>query len=118
LVDYLNSLRLVRSLPDAKLLPAHGPVTESVHARVDELLAHHEQRLTACAHAVDSGADTAYEVAQVLRWTRRERRLADLDVFNGMLTVTETLAHLDVLVVRGWLTAADDADGVTRYRRA
>jgi glyoxylase-like metal-dependent hydrolase (beta-lactamase superfamily II) len=39
--DYLGSLELIRALPDARLLPAHGPVTASVHDRIDELLAHH-----------------------------------------------------------------------------
>jgi glyoxylase-like metal-dependent hydrolase (beta-lactamase superfamily II) len=113
--DYLNSLQLVLTLPDAKLLPAHGPVTESVHARVHALLAHHEQRLAACAAAVESGADLAYDVAQILRWTRRERRLAELDRFNKMLAINETMAHLDVLVARGWLTETTDADGVAHY---
>ena len=43
--DYLSSLAKVRALPDMKLLPAHGPVTESSHTRVDELVAHHDVRL-------------------------------------------------------------------------
>ena len=33
---YLRSLRLVREMPDMRLLPAHGPVRPSVHDRVDE----------------------------------------------------------------------------------
>jgi glyoxylase-like metal-dependent hydrolase (beta-lactamase superfamily II) len=117
LADYLDSLRLVRALPDARLLPAHGPPTDSVHRRVDELLDHHEERLSATAKAVDHGADTAWEVARILRWTRRERRLDDLDLFNQMLATTETMAHLDVLVARQWLMV-DIADGTRRYRRA
>src|SRR5580704_3324920 len=43
--DYLGSLRLMLTLPDSRLLPAHGPVSNSTHERVDELLAHHERRL-------------------------------------------------------------------------
>ena len=39
--DFLASLAKVRALPDLALLPAHGPVTTSTHARVDELTAHH-----------------------------------------------------------------------------
>jgi glyoxylase-like metal-dependent hydrolase (beta-lactamase superfamily II) len=112
--DYLDSLRLVRSLPDARLLPAHGDVAASVHGRVDELLDHHEQRLAESAKAVEHGADTALEVARVLRWTRRERRFADLDLFNQLLATTETMAHLDVLVLRGWLTETV-SDGVAHY---
>ena len=59
-------------LPDMRLLPAHGPVAPSAHARVDELLAHHEDRLGRCLAAVRAGAATALEAARSLRWTRRE----------------------------------------------
>jgi glyoxylase-like metal-dependent hydrolase (beta-lactamase superfamily II) len=112
--DYLHSLRLVQELPDATLLPAHGPVAASTHARVDELLAHHERRLTDTAAAVSKGASCAYDVAQILTWTRRERAFDELDLFNQILAVNETVAHLDVLVTRGWLTRAT-VDGVNRY---
>ena len=98
LADYLVSLRLVRSLPDMRLLPAHGPVTESSHARIDELIAHHDRRLDLSAAAISNGAVTAYEAARQLTWTRRERHFDDLDPFNQMLAVMETAAHLDVLV--------------------
>ncbi|HVE31271.1 MAG TPA: MBL fold metallo-hydrolase, partial [Mycobacteriales bacterium] len=47
LADYLRSLAAVRAMPDLRLLPAHGPVADSVHARVDQLVAHHEDRLAA-----------------------------------------------------------------------
>ena len=113
--DYLDSLRLMRSLPDAVLLPAHGPVAPSVHARVDELLDHHEQRLTESAKAVEQGAQTAAEAARLLRWTRRQRHFDELDGLNQMLAVTETMAHLEVLVLRGWLTVSVDPDGVAHY---
>jgi glyoxylase-like metal-dependent hydrolase (beta-lactamase superfamily II) len=115
--DYLQSLRLVRSLPDLRLLPAHGPVTGSSHARIDELLAHHEDRLNRCAAAVAGGAATAYEVALALRWTRRARRLAELDPFNQMLAVIETRAHLELLAAQGKLAAAREG-AVTVYAPA
>lgn len=103
LVDYLRSLRAVRSAPDARLLPAHGSITPSVHARVDELLAHHDDRLRAVADAVGSGATTGLAVAGRLRWTRRIRTLVELDTFNRMLAILETGYHLDLLVHRGTL---------------
>jgi glyoxylase-like metal-dependent hydrolase (beta-lactamase superfamily II) len=112
--DYLQSLRLVRELPDTVLLPAHGPVSRSVHARVDELLAHHATRLDAVAAAVRSGAVTAAETARLLTWTRRERTLDELDPFNQMLAVLETAAHLDLLVVQSRLRATVD-DDITKY---
>jgi glyoxylase-like metal-dependent hydrolase (beta-lactamase superfamily II) len=103
--DFLGSLRLVRGMPDRRMLPAHGPVSPSVHQRVDELLAHHEQRLARSAETIVAGATTAYEAAQRLAWTRRERKLAELDPFNQMLAVSETKAHLDLLVYQGKLIA-------------
>ena len=45
--DFLASLAKVRAMPDLRLLPAHGAVTGSTHARVDELVAHHDERLAA-----------------------------------------------------------------------
>jgi glyoxylase-like metal-dependent hydrolase (beta-lactamase superfamily II) len=109
---FLRSLALVRSRPDALLLPAHGPVAPSAHARVDELIDHHGRRLDEIERATKTGASTAFEVAGVLRWTRREHKLADLDPFNAMLAIFETGAHLDLLVTQGRLTVTDN--GVVR----
>ncbi|MFR9731221.1 MBL fold metallo-hydrolase [Saccharopolyspora sp. MS10] len=113
--DYLDSLRRVRELPDLRLLPAHGPATPSAHARVEELLEHHEQRLDRTAEALEPGVETAFEVAGRLGWTRRERNFADLDVFNQVLAVGETAAHLNVLVARD-RASRSAVDGVDRYR--
>jgi len=112
--DYLASLRLVRALPEARLLPAHGPAAPSVHLRVDELLAHHEKRLAAMLGAVLAGADTAFEVARAVGWTRRETPFDELNTFNQFMAVQETQAHLTVLVEAGELTESAQ-DGVVHY---
>jgi glyoxylase-like metal-dependent hydrolase (beta-lactamase superfamily II) len=114
LADYLQSLAVTRELPDMQLLPAHGPATASTHERIDELVAHHDRRLDASAAAVAGGAHTGLEVARELRWTRRERRLEDLDPFNQMLAITETVAHLVVLVAQGRLRHIR-LDGIDHY---
>ncbi len=90
-------------LPDARLLPAHGPTTLSTRNRIDELLAHHEERQTTTAQAVARRASTAFDVANVLTWTRRHRRFDELD-----------MAHLEVLAERGWL-ARSDVDGIAHF---
>jgi glyoxylase-like metal-dependent hydrolase (beta-lactamase superfamily II) len=111
---FLGSLTLMRSRPDARLLPAHGPVTGSTHARVDELIAHHGARLDETEAAIRGGAQTAPEAAAVLRWTRRRRELADLDPFNQMLAISETAAHLQLLAAQGRVTR-HEADGLRYY---
>ena len=112
--DFLGSLAKVRARPDARLLPAHGPVTDSVHVRVDELVAHHGARLDEVETAVRDGATTAFEAAGRLRWTRRERKVDELDPFNQMLAIAETAAHLELLAAQSRITAETTA-GVRRY---
>lgn len=112
--SYLESLRLVRDMPDTVLLPAHGPVRASVHIRIDELLEHHAERLDAAAAQVRAGRATAFEVAAAMPWTRRRRSLDDLDAFSRMLAVLEIEAHLDVLADRSVLDAHEEG-GVRRY---
>jgi glyoxylase-like metal-dependent hydrolase (beta-lactamase superfamily II) len=101
LASYLESLSVVRALPDAVLLPAHGPAGDRVHARVDALVTHHDHRLGAVVAAVRSGWRTASDVARDLTWTSRGRTFGQLDRFNQMLAVLETALHLDLAVDRG-----------------
>jgi glyoxylase-like metal-dependent hydrolase (beta-lactamase superfamily II) len=115
--DYLDSLRLITTFPDARLLPAHGQVTGSSHERVTELLAHHDVRLAEAEAELGSVALDGRAVASRLGWTRRAVRFADLNDFNQMLAVNETMAHLDVLVARGRVVASE-LDGVVRYSLA
>lgn len=116
LADYLDSLHLMTQYADARLLPAHGPVTDSAHTRVAELLTHHDDRLAKSLAALGDGTLDAHAVARALGWTRREVPFGELSEFNQMLAVNETAAHLDVLVLRGRCTVAF-RDGVNRYTR-
>ena len=106
--DFLASLAKVRALPDLRLLPAHGPVTESSHVRIDELATHHDDRLELCVAAVAGGARTAWDVAGQIPWTRHERRRDELGPFDAVLAAFETLAHLDLLAARGELVRTDE----------
>ncbi|HTU07468.1 MAG TPA: MBL fold metallo-hydrolase [Trebonia sp.] len=114
--DYLGSLRLMLTLPDSRLLPAHGPVCESTHARVNELLAHHETRLEQTLAAASGGPVTALQAAEAIPWTRRQRKFADLDPMSQVLAIGETAAHLEVLVIRGQLVLHTSPDGVDTYK--
>jgi glyoxylase-like metal-dependent hydrolase (beta-lactamase superfamily II) len=111
--DYLSSLERVLALPDAALLPAHGPAGGSSHGRAYELLAHHERRLADTRAALDAGAGLAPEAARILRWTSRGRSFDELHLFDQMLAVLETAAHLDVLVLRGDASRDESGDAVT-----
>ena len=118
LTRFLASLARVRDRPDRRLLPAHGPVRASVHARVDELLDHHAGRLDEIERVTTAGAATAADAAAALTWTRREKGLADLEPFHRVLAVLETDAHLEVLAAQGRVRREADPDGTTRHHPA
>jgi glyoxylase-like metal-dependent hydrolase (beta-lactamase superfamily II) len=112
--DFLSSLQLVRELPDLDVLPAHGPLGATSHQRVDELLAHHRHRLDQTEEVVGGRVLSAYNVARQMLWTRRERRFSELDPYNQVLAVSETAAHLDVLV-RDARLIQHESDGTRLY---
>jgi glyoxylase-like metal-dependent hydrolase (beta-lactamase superfamily II) len=116
--EYLQSLNVVRRLPDMRLLPAHGPVSPSTHSRIDELIDHHADRLRIMADVVAAGPCTGYDVALAIGWTRRQRKLAELDLMNQMLAICETVYHLDLLVAQEAAVSLTGDDGVRRYRLA
>ena len=116
--EYLQSLGVVRRLPDMQLLPAHGPVSPSTHRRIDELTEHHAERLRLAADALTAGPGTGYDVAMTIGWTRRQQKLRDLDLMSQLLAICETVYHLDLLVAQGVVVAKIADDGVRRFRLA
>ena len=115
---FMASLTKVRGLPDVRVLPAHGPVAPSSHARVDELLGHHEDRLEQCLAHLGPVAITSVDVARQLGWTRHEHAFDDLDSFNRGIAALETKSHLELLVARGRASSTTTSDGVVTFRRA
>jgi glyoxylase-like metal-dependent hydrolase (beta-lactamase superfamily II) len=116
--EYLQSLGVVRRLPDMQLLPAHGPVSPSAHRRIDELTEHHAERLSLMADALTGGPCTGYEVALTIGWTRRQLKLPELDLVSQMLAVCETVYHLDLLVAQDVAVSDIGDDDVRRFRLA
>ncbi|MGQ0630814.1 MAG: MBL fold metallo-hydrolase [Sporichthyaceae bacterium] len=109
---YLSSLRLLLGKADLRMLPAHGAPADSVHHRVGELLAHHEDRLDVTHAAALAGTGTPFETARRIGWTRRLTPFDELTVFNQILAIGETYAHLVVLADRGRLRRYVDGGGV------
>jgi glyoxylase-like metal-dependent hydrolase (beta-lactamase superfamily II) len=102
--NYLDSLAAVRDLDPDEVLPAHEWRFRGLDARVDELTAHHEQRLTELLSAIRAHPDsTPWDLAAHLTWSRPweqyERRMR-------IFAVTETDAHLRLLASRGLITSS------------
>jgi glyoxylase-like metal-dependent hydrolase (beta-lactamase superfamily II) len=89
LADYLASLRRLRELGDATVLPGHGPELPSAGAAAEHYLAHREQRLEQVRAAVRAGDTDARAVV--------ERVYADVDRVlwpAAELSVRAQLAYL------------------------
>jgi glyoxylase-like metal-dependent hydrolase (beta-lactamase superfamily II) len=110
---FLTSLADIRDLPARHVLPGHGPVFDDLRGRVLELEDHHIARLNACVDALDR-PKTAFEVAQVLTWTRHERPFDALNRFNQLLAVGETITHLELHADHDSLRRERDG-GLVRY---
>lgn len=84
---YLNSLKELATLPLSVVWPAHGSRIDTPHARIAEILGHHEERLNRMEEVLKDGPKTAYEVARaVFR--------PDLSAHEWRFAVGEALAHL------------------------
>ncbi|CAM5785071.1 Zn-dependent hydrolase OS=Rhizobacter sp. Root404 OX=1736528 GN=ASC76_11795 PE=4 SV=1 [Rhizobacter fulvus] len=112
LMLYLDSIKRMKALPeDTLVLPSHGRPFRGLHTRVDQLVAHHDERfadvLAACAEAPQHAAD----LLMVL--FRRK-----LDLHQTTFAMGESVAHLHALWLAGQLTRRLDADGIYRFTTA
>jgi len=107
---YLDSItRMKQTLPaDVLVLPSHGRPFRGLHTRVDQLVAHHDERLadviSACAEAPRCAADL------LMILFRRA-----LDLHQTTFAMGESVAHLHALWLDGRLTRRLDADGIYRF---
>jgi glyoxylase-like metal-dependent hydrolase (beta-lactamase superfamily II) len=110
--DYRASLARVRGLDIACAWPAHGDPMLDLHARIDELLAHHDERGLRVLRSLEERPVTAYEV------TRLVFDFGRLDSFEIWLALGETTAHLIALEKSGRVQILTGPDGLERYRPA
>jgi glyoxylase-like metal-dependent hydrolase (beta-lactamase superfamily II) len=108
LLDYIASMRVTREMPAGLMLGGHGaPVTDHV-TLIDERFRMHERRAskihgllkTAPAHPA-----TVFDLAN--------RMWGNVAVTQAMLTISEVIGHLDLLIGDGMVR--EDADGDVTY---
>jgi glyoxylase-like metal-dependent hydrolase (beta-lactamase superfamily II) len=107
--DYLDSLERIGRLSPAEVLPAHQHVFADASARVRELLAHHEERLTGLRSLLVEPL-TPWQVAERMEWNRP---WAQIPYGSRNIAVSEAEAHLRRLVKLGRAEAVAGSDPVT-----
>jgi len=111
--DYVASLHAVGELETSGALPAHGEAFPDLARRVEELLAHEDERERAIVAALADGPKTAADVARALRWRRRGDRFDQLAAEQQQFAVAETLAHLQRLATLRRVQRTDTPRQVT-----
>ncbi len=106
---FLASIDGFRALPaDTLVLPSHGKPFRGLHARVDQLHAHHAHRCELLLAACRGAPKSAAELIPVLF----DREIPD--PHQTMFAMGEAIAHLNYLEHAGRLQQVEQ-DGLVRY---
>ena len=92
---YLRTLDAIDDLAPAIVYPGHGPSIGDASRRTAEIRAHHRERLDAHRHALEQGAETAHEVAQLV-WADE-----GLGFHEQRFALVESISHLERLLAEG-----------------
>ncbi len=106
---YLESIGAMRTLPpDTLVLPSHGKPFTGLHRRIDQLMRHHDERLSEVLKACAGTPRSAAELLPVM--FKRE-----LDMHQTTFALGEAVAHVHALQATGQLKEVRRSDGVLRY---
>jgi glyoxylase-like metal-dependent hydrolase (beta-lactamase superfamily II) len=108
--DYLRSLAALGEIipPDALVLPGHGLPFHNAPSRIKELAAHHQAR---CDQILEACVAEPRSVAELVPLLFHR----PLDPQQTSFAFSEILAHVNLLLSKGQLEAADTAPGLVRY---
>jgi len=105
---FLASIAAFERLPeDTLVLPSHGLPFRGLHARIEDLIAHHHEQLKKVTHACRE-PKTALDILPIM--FRRP-----LKGMHFLLAMAEALAHLEYLVSEARMRREPDAAGIVRY---
>ena len=111
---FLDSLDRIDALAPAEVLPAHQYRFDRVHERIEELRAHHRDRVDELLAVLDVESPTSlWDLAAAMTWNRPWEQIP---VMMRRVAMSEALAHVRHLVHRG--LAEPVAGTATAYRRA
>lgn len=107
--DFVDSLKALRdNLPeDTLVLPAHGLPFRGMRARINALVAHHDEQLERVEAACKESPRSAFDMLPVL-FNRK------LDVQQLMFAMGESIAHLNCLMQQGRVRR-ERVDGIWKF---
>lgn len=110
---YLASLKNTRELDASRILPGHRDPFNDAVGRIDEILHHHDERLSEIL-SVAGDWSSAFQVASRIRWSRG-RKLDSMNLMEMNFAIGEAISHLTHLANTGALDKKE-VDGVALFR--
>jgi len=117
LKKYLQSLKKLQDLDMKLALPAHENTFTNLQKRIDELLAHHEERKATIIETIVNKAKTAYHISSEITWMEGNVGWDDMTLLDRRIAVTEALAHLETLRGENRVVRAEK-EGFAFYKAA
>ncbi len=107
LEKYLNSLGKVKDYPITVMLPSHRGLIAKPKARIEELMAHHEERLEEVENIINgkSAPLTVEDVARNMDWRIPAKSWEDFPLPQKSFAAGEAMSHLEYLKDHGRIKA-------------
>jgi len=104
LKSYMESLKIIRNYDVEIPLPAHRECCCTLAERVDQLLIHHEQRLSEVLEIVRGNSGiSGYDIASHMKWNIKAKNWNDFPLAQKWFAMGEALSHLYYLEENGSL---------------
>ncbi len=117
LSEYIASLKILKPLDVKLVLNGHEEPANSLRERIDELLHHHEHRISEIMQNLKTEPMTAYDIANRITWLSDINGVSfdKLSSWDKRLALLETLSHLELMRVGGKIKKLS-RDGIIYYR--
>jgi glyoxylase-like metal-dependent hydrolase (beta-lactamase superfamily II) len=97
--DYLNTIRTIQNLPNLKMvLPAHGNPVENPRERIQEILAHREERKEQVKEIIDKNYEKGVSVNEIVRILYQNEGRAMYGIARGWVCLTVKTLEQENLV--------------------
>ncbi|KTE91571.1 Zn-dependent hydrolase [Desulfitobacterium hafniense] len=99
--NFIRSLEKIRGYDIEQVFPAHRSLIANHRQRIDELIAHHQERLVEIAEILRDGKKTVGQTASKMQWELRYNSWDDFPLAQKWFASGEAMAHLEHLVHKG-----------------
>ncbi|SHN62729.1 MBL fold metallo-hydrolase [Desulfitobacterium chlororespirans] len=99
--NFIRSLEKIRRYDIEQVFPAHRSLIANHRQRIDELTAHHQERLVEIAEILGDGKKTVGQTAARMHWELRYNSWDDFPLAQKWFASGEAMAHLEHLVHKG-----------------